>query len=63
MNRKSGEETRFLSHFSKTDFRYWSESVFGSGYAARKRKNGQPNALQNCSAPGLIFAISLNFSY
>ena len=25
MNRKSGEETRFLSHFSKTDFRYWSE--------------------------------------
>ncbi len=24
MNRKSGEETRFLSHFSKTNFRSWS---------------------------------------
>jgi hypothetical protein len=42
---------------------FWSESVFASGYAAHKRKNGQPNALRNCSAPGLIFAIRLNFSY
>jgi len=63
MNRKSGEEIRFLSRFSKTDFRCWSESVFASGYAAHKRKNGQPNALRNCSAPGPIFAIRLNFSY
>lgn len=37
MNKKSGEETRFLSHFSKTDFRYWNESVFRKGYT----KSGQ----------------------
>jgi hypothetical protein len=37
MNKKSGEETGRLLHFSKTDFRYWSENVFRKGYT----KNGQ----------------------
>jgi hypothetical protein len=37
MNKKSGEETGLLLHFSKTDFRYWSENVFRKGYT----KNGQ----------------------
>ena len=38
MNRKSGEETRFLLHFSKTDFRYWSENVFRKGYTKNGRR-------------------------
>jgi hypothetical protein len=31
-NAKSGEETKTLSHFSKSDIRYWSECVFRKGY-------------------------------
>jgi hypothetical protein len=38
MNKKSGEETKFLSHFSKTDFRYWNEAVFRKGYTKAGRQ-------------------------
>jgi hypothetical protein len=38
MNKKSGEETRFLSHFSKTDFRYWNEAVFRKRYTKGGRQ-------------------------
>jgi integrase len=38
MNKKNGEETRFLSHFSKTDFRYWNEAVFRKGYTKGGRQ-------------------------
>ena len=31
-NAKSEEETRTLSHFSKSEIRYWSECVFRKGY-------------------------------
>jgi hypothetical protein len=37
MSKKSGEETELLLHFSKTDFRYWSENVFRKAYT----KNGR----------------------
>jgi hypothetical protein len=39
MNKKSGEETRFLGHFSKTDFRYWNETVFRKGYTKGGRQH------------------------
>ena len=39
MNKKSGEENRFLSHFSKTDFRYWNETVFRKGYTKGGRQH------------------------
>jgi integrase len=39
MNKKSGEEKRFLSHFSKTDFRYWNETVFRKGYTKGGRQH------------------------
>ena len=46
MNKKSGEETKFLSRFSKTDFRYWNEAVFRKVYTKGERqlftKSGKP---------------------
>src|ERR1700716_3583577 len=32
VNLKSGEEKRNLLHFSKSDIRYWQQSVFRKGY-------------------------------
>jgi integrase len=38
MSKKSGEETGLLIHFSKTDFRYWSENVFRKAYTKNGRR-------------------------
>jgi hypothetical protein len=38
MNGKSGEETRFLSHFSKTDFRNCNGAVSLKGYTKGGRQ-------------------------
>ena len=38
MNTKSGEESRLLSHFSKTDVRHWSGSIFRKGYTRDGRR-------------------------
>ena len=39
MKKKSGEEAKFLGHFSKTDFRYWNETVFRKGYTKGGRQH------------------------
>ena len=52
INEKSGEDEGNLSHFSKTDVRYWTRSIFRKAYTVRGQPRYTPH-LQLESAPRL----------